>query len=142
MKKYILDRESNKLIPWSEFVHEKTEPENVDKADLNENQKPEIKPITPEGISQDPVVVEQAFEQEPNKRELGENTESQQVSELTIPVKGDDKVVLASGSSGPPGVRKKKQNKSVKRKFKGPKLDIPDGKEPEAPPNKRMWISL
>ena len=141
MKKFILDRETNELIPWSEFVHEKEQvaSQSTDNQELKEEEIDKDKSIEQEGERQ---IVEADNPTDTDKDNKGEAVS--QVND-TEKQRTEDKVVLGSGQLGPPGEKKevlpKKSNR--KRKFKGPKLKIKESDIVDSPPiKKREWISL
>ena len=137
MKKFILDRETDELIPWSEFVHEKDQ--ETSEKDIDR----EVKVVE---SNQDKSIEEEG------KRQLAEadtqvNKESdkEETPEKKDEIISEDKVVIGSGLSGPPGEKKEvnKKKTPLKRKFKGPKLKTRETDIVDSPPvKKREWISL
>lgn len=139
MKKYILDKDTNKLIPWSQFIHDK-EQTNVKKEEKEEERQTETRKLEDSEIAEDIIKREADI----YKRQLSPVNEEADAKVPDLTEKVDDKVVLSSGKSGPPGNRKEsKVKKGIKRKFQGPKLQIENKDNVDSPAHKkRVWISL
>lgn len=136
MKKFILERDTGDLIPWSEYVHDTDDTRGRDskqnvKDDLDKEEKVEMKNVEdPEGENID---------------EKAEDT----VKGATDTVKGDiDEVVIKNIDDeqlGPPGIRSD-NNKKKKRKKKERSSNIDDKKGVDAGDGpvvkkKRAWVN-
>lgn len=134
MKKFILNKETGELIPWSEFVHEKAD----DSADTHEKEaqleqktdnivnKEESKDVLTEEISKQAVI--------PQTIKEGDKLE-QKTGVENIVVKKTDTTDL-----GPPGDRphvKKVKKRTVKRHKESQDTDLqPIVKK------KKVWLTL
>lgn len=146
MKKFILDKESDKLIPWSEYIHEKKEIPKIEKDDKESSEKTGIQSGQ---FSQEPEKSDSTFDETGSKAEsVGSETERQiyPKSDTSVPeqIKESDKVVVTKEDTGPPGIRRKKAKKPKPAKRKTDSVDGTDHKEkkPTGIFYKRPWVSL
>lgn len=146
MKKFILDKETNKLIPWSEYIHEKKDPAvKKDDSIPSEDIHSKSGEIAQEAQAADSIVDKVRTETEHTggeaRREIYTKPDEPKVAaEEGQELKESDKVVFTKGLDGPPGERKKK------RKVKEAVIDTTDGSQKKAKltyqPLKKPWISL
>lgn len=154
MKKFILDKDTDKLIPWSEYIHEKKEVD-VSKDDKKSDEDSDSRSIelSQEAKKTDSSADKAGAEAQSTGSEVRREIypEPDKSGEKVKEEVGEsDKVVVTKEDSGPPGVIEKKKKKKVKRKVSP--LDVVDGgdkkkskKDKSAPTAifyKRPWISL
>mgnify|MGYP001584998629 CR=1 FL=1 len=152
MKKYILDKETDKLIPWAEYIHEKKEVAlNKDDKKGGEDFDTKSVELAQEVKKSDNTADKVGGEIESGRVEPGREIypklgESQSDAKVQSGV--SDKVVITKEDTGPPGVRQVVKKKRVKRKSKAP--DSVDGQLPQKhikfdkaeTSTKRRWLSL
>ena len=125
MKKFVLDKGTGELVPWSEFVHEKVDDNNsvtVNQAGNDEGEK-KLENLEKKASEEEIENVEKIDD-------LENKSTSQIVEELKEEKSGDDeldKVVIKKTDAdelGPPGIRPTKKRAQKRPRKRAPKLEI------------------